>query len=297
MKFGDYLADSRKLVSNVKLDNFERIIICGVGGSAIAGDYLCDFLWGERTVIISREYDIPFLAKKDLCIVISYSGNTEETLSQYKQALKTGCKIICLASGGKLAEMALRDGCTLINLPSGIKPRASFPLMLGCLLNLLELKVPVLEPVDLKFARKLASKIEGNAIFIYSSQHLKSAGYRFRTQLNENSKISANHSFFPELCHNEINIFEYEHYRNAVVIILRSSFESSKMADRINGFISLIKDKISVLEVRIKSKSIIEESLSMTWLLDLISIFLAESLLRKADETILIDELKRLLSK
>ena len=93
----------------------------------------------EKDLAISRkileERVLPKWAKKDtLTIFVSYSGNTEETLSSFKVANQKKCKILCISSGGKLQEMCELRGVTHIKIPSGFQPRAAtmfvlFPLI------------------------------------------------------------------------------------------------------------------------------------------------------------------------
>ena len=55
----------------------------------------------------------------------SYSGNTEETLSAYDEALERGAPRVVATTGGALAERARRDGVPVIPLPGGFQPRAA----------------------------------------------------------------------------------------------------------------------------------------------------------------------------
>ncbi len=91
----------------------DKLVILGMGGSAIGGDLIRSFASPVKKPIIfvNREYDLPaFVDDKTLVIASSYSGNTEETLSAFAQALKTGCKKLVSTTGGKLKEMAESAG-------------------------------------------------------------------------------------------------------------------------------------------------------------------------------------------
>jgi glucose/mannose-6-phosphate isomerase len=81
----------------------DKIVILGMGGSAIGGDLLRTLvsLQSKVAVTVQREYDLPkSVDKNTLVIASSYSGNTEETLSAFKQALKTPCKKFVITTGG-----------------------------------------------------------------------------------------------------------------------------------------------------------------------------------------------------
>ncbi|MEJ2104427.1 MAG: hypothetical protein P8X47_07615 [Ignavibacteriaceae bacterium] len=78
-------------LSDLKREKFSSIVFCGLGGSAISGDLLIDYLSVELSIPFSvvRGYDIPSFANNNTLIIISsYSGNTEETISCFNQAIK-----------------------------------------------------------------------------------------------------------------------------------------------------------------------------------------------------------------
>jgi glucose/mannose-6-phosphate isomerase len=77
-------------------------------------------------VIVVRDYDIPgFVDQDTLFLAVSYSGNTEETLSAYIQARNRNASIICITTGGKLRDLARQDGYTVVEIPFGLVPRAA----------------------------------------------------------------------------------------------------------------------------------------------------------------------------
>jgi len=58
----------------------KNIFVCGMGGSAIGGDLLSEWLSTSTEVPcgVCRSYEVsPVLGKDSLVIVASYSGNTE----------------------------------------------------------------------------------------------------------------------------------------------------------------------------------------------------------------------------
>ena len=87
----------------------ERVVVVGMGGSAIGGDLLADLasLEDAPPIAVSRDYHAPsYVDEGTLVIACSYSGNTEETLSAFGQALSSGAKVVAVTSGGKLAAEA-----------------------------------------------------------------------------------------------------------------------------------------------------------------------------------------------
>ena len=104
------------------------ILVSGLGGSAIGGDFLRVYL-GNRCVLpvlVNRNYTLPrYVGRGTLVFAVSYSGNTEETLSAYDDARTKGATVVAVTSGGKLAEWAKRDGAPLVVIPGELPPRSA----------------------------------------------------------------------------------------------------------------------------------------------------------------------------
>ncbi len=118
-----------------------NIVVAGLGGSAIGGDLLKDWAKTQLKVPIevSREYRLPeYAGKKTLALICSYSGDTEETLSSFLDALERKCMIFCISSGGALIKYAQKHNVPYLQVPGGMPPRAALPYMLVPLLVLLE---------------------------------------------------------------------------------------------------------------------------------------------------------------
>lgn len=95
------------------LRNASDIIIAGMGGSSFGGRVLISAFGEDELLIPVRlctDYKLPAYAdEKTLVVITSYSGNTEEVLSIFKDARSRGCKIVCIAGGGKLSNLII-DG-------------------------------------------------------------------------------------------------------------------------------------------------------------------------------------------
>ena len=123
------------------LSLYKGIAFCGMGGSGIVGSFASKWLEHrgyDKPLVVVKDYTLPkFIDKDFLVICISYSGNTEETLSNFREALGRGIKPICITSGGKLRELAEKEGCEVYEVPGGYQPRFALGFMLSRLLNLL----------------------------------------------------------------------------------------------------------------------------------------------------------------
>ncbi|MCX6006200.1 MAG: bifunctional phosphoglucose/phosphomannose isomerase [Chloroflexi bacterium] len=208
----------------------DKVVILGMGGSAIGGDLLraLTSTLSRPLVIVNREYDLPaWVDSKTLVIAASYSGNTEETLSSFAQALEKPCKKLVISTGGKITSIAAAKGIPVFMIDHASQPRAAIGYSLLPLLTIMqrlgfiegksgdvESMVILLEtlgkrwqedvPVSTNKAKALALKLNGKVAIIYGAGILTDVARRWKTQINENSKAWAFFETFPELNHNAI---------------------------------------------------------------------------------------------
>jgi len=282
-----------------------NILVTGLGGSAIGGDLVRTCLLNELKipVIVNRFYHLPkFVRKKTLVVAVSYSGNTEETLSAYAEAKERKAKIVGLTTGGKLTEYCKADGIPFLQIPGGGSPRASLGYqaigLMGILVKLGLVKDKTAEisesvevlgsvrdemkrsvPADKNPAKKLAMKLQGKIPVIYASQDLTDvAALRWKDQFNENSKAFAFNNVFPELNHNEIVGWEFPAHmlKDMVVVMIRDKKENPQVKKRFEITGNLLKGAASeVLEYHTRGKSIMARLYSIILLGDLTSVYLA----------------------
>jgi glucose/mannose-6-phosphate isomerase len=200
------------------------VLVCGMGGSGITGDFAAAVT--GRPLLVHKGYGLPAWAadRRPLVLAISYSGNTEETLSAVAQARARGLAIVAVTGGGELEQSARKHGEPVVTVPGGLQPRAALGYLLGAALGVLGAAgMPTAGPEALteaaalldslvapsSAARSLAADLaEGMAdriALIYGSTGLVApAAQRWKTQINENAKWPAWWSLLPELDHNEI---------------------------------------------------------------------------------------------
>ncbi len=277
-----------------------QLVICGMGGSAISGDYLRTYL--EKTspipIIVQRNYHIPaFVGKNTLVILISYSGNTEETISCLIAAIKKSAKIVGVGSGGKLEEFFQKFGLPFYHIISGFQPRAAFPLLFFPLLKILDnlnlytLDQNVLDEtlaafkemreefnpkinVERNLAKSIAKSIHNKIPIIWSPFGCLSE--RMKCQLNENSKILAISTELPEFSHNHIVGWENWTKDNPfIVIIFRFSAEHPNVSIRFDITKEIISGKTKIIEINTRRKNFLSQLFSSTYFGDYISMYLA----------------------
>ncbi|HPD33077.1 MAG TPA: bifunctional phosphoglucose/phosphomannose isomerase [Candidatus Kapabacteria bacterium] len=261
------IAQIKQLPKFADSSKINKIFILGMGGSAISGDLANSIIKNifpeiDIPIFIIREYDIPnFLDNCSLVIAISYSGNTEETLSAFEYSRKRTNHLLGIASGGTLENLCKTNNIPFIQIPSGYQPRAALGYLFFNLLNflllnfckictlsrttieeqiiadLLEEKSKVYSQLtDDNPALNTAKKIYGKIPIIYSSSNvLNIVNIRFRGQIQENAKYLAFGNLIPEMNHNEINSWKFpkEFLENFFIIYLLDKSDHPQVQKRI----------------------------------------------------------------
>lgn len=240
------------LAKNIKIDkNFNKIMISGMGGSALPGDilktYQNNLLTKNNTHAIlkiyqNRFYKLPREAYDNcLNIICSHSGNTEETITSFQEALDNNLPCVGISAGGKIEEMCQKNNITHIKLPlpfEHFQPRMATGHFVSVIIQLLinTEKLPNITEDILKSAENListipelerqgedlAKKLVGKTPVIYSSVEFKPLSLIWKIKLNENSKVPAFWNVFPELNHNEFVGFTNPQ-ANYFIIMLRNA--------------------------------------------------------------------------
>lgn len=289
LDFPKQCREALSLVQGIKVQkNFNKIIVCGMGGSAIGGDLLKTYMSNMKVpVFVVKDYSIPAIVDdQTLVFAISYSGNTEETLSALTQAKNRGAKVVGITTGGELADMA----DILIKVPGGLQPRSAlgylFLPMIGMLYNsgIIDIKneelnemINILKDVEYfdNKGRDLAKKIKEKTSIIYSSVRLEPCAYRFKCELNENSKHPAYNNVFPELCHNELVGFAGMERSKFIVLMIRDNGDHERNIKRMDICKELFEDRVDVEEIKTMGDSLLAKMFSVIYLGDWTSYHLA----------------------
>jgi len=295
------------------IGRISNVVIAGMGGSAIGGDVVRSLLLdnSEIPIFVNRDYHVPsFVGKDTLFIAVSYSGNTEETISSAIQAMERKAKLLTISSGGKLEKLAKEMGFPSIRIPGGRPPRCSIgylllPTMLilskigigsaisredilSAISHLEELskKIGPESPYEANISKQLANRMFGKIPLIYASQRMEAVAIRWRTQINENGKMIAIHHVFPEMNHNEIVGWEEigSFGKLIHVVLIRDEEDGERISARMDVTLSLIREKSGgVDEVRTEGKGRFSRMLHAIYIGDFTSFYLA--VLRRVDPT------------
>jgi glucose/mannose-6-phosphate isomerase len=208
------------------------VVVCGMGGSGIAGDVLAAVAGtgAPLPILVHRGYGLPgWVGAADLVIAVSCSGRTEETLSALEEAVRRGCSLLVVgAEGSPLTALGERGRAVVVPVRQGRQPRASVwalstPLLLaGDALGLLDASPQVVERVAAVLedvaarcridgeelvnpAKQLGMHLRGAVPVVWGTSPLAGvAAYRFACQLNENAKTPATWGVLPEANHNQV---------------------------------------------------------------------------------------------
>ena len=130
-----------KIQNAEKLGKYSKFIICGMGGSHLAGGII-KAAKPELDITIHSDYGLPAWPKERfqgaLVIASSYSGNTEETISAFEAALKARMPVAVISVGGKLLDLALDNHTSFVQMPdTGIEPRSALGFSMRSMLALM----------------------------------------------------------------------------------------------------------------------------------------------------------------
>jgi len=298
LNFPQQFARGIERAKNITISgSFDNIVICGVGGSALPGNLLLDVADISIPVFIHRDYGLPEVAnEKSLIFCISFSGNTQETLSAYQKAVSKGYKPIAICAGGKLEQLAKQNNLPVVVAPNDcLQPRFGTGYLISALIRTLDncgitnklsqeilkiannLKPETLEAQGKILGEKLIDKIP----VVYSSNQYKSVARIWKIKFNENSKIMAFWNFFPELNHNEMvglstNDKKQITNNNFYFIILKDENDNPKILKRMEITENLIKESgVDVEIIEMQGQTKIEKIFNSLLLGDWASYYLA----------------------
>ena len=242
---------------------YRRIISCGMGGSAIAGEILSMIL---PDVVVHWDYDLPKNATvEDLVVCTSWSGSTEETISSYKAARALGAHTLVITAGGKLADMAAADGSPLIPLPhANAVPRTNAAVMTGALFAALGIadRLPAkLDLVALEVqGKELAATIGDRMLVVYTSYPWRKLTGFWKMAYSETAKRQVMVNWFPSGAHNEVVGWEGP-YRHAVsFLIVRETVESPGYQKNFDALLAILGAKgYTVSTVALSGNTVLEQ--------------------------------------
>lgn len=288
---------------NTQFKNVYNIVYIGMGGSALAAEFVN--VWpkvGEPFTVV-HDYDIPDYVDGDtLVIASSYSGNTEETLNALAQAEAKGAQIAVIASGGKLQAFAEEKGYLFALIPKAEQPRYAVFYNLKALLDILAL-AGVLQhesyekelretaeflrgkvgawaadvPTSRNQAKQLAQELIGKSVVVYSGPKMHPAAWKWKISVNENAKHVAWIGQLPEFNHNEfLGWSKQPTDKPYAVIDLRSNLEHERTQKRFKVTAKMLSGmRPEPHVVQAEGDSLLEQLLWLVAYGDFVTLYLA----------------------
>jgi len=313
-KFAEMIEKASVLGTDIQISGeVEKIFVAGMGGSGIAADLLNAYMHeigSKIPVFIVKDYLFPeYINSRSLVFIVSYSGDTEETISAYRNAMRKGAKIVAITSGGKLRKMCADERQDLVRIPEGMQARAAMPYLFFPMLNILKNSGLIKDEIAYteiisavrrigmrEKAEELAEKLANRIPLIFTSERFRAVALRWKTQFNENTKIHAFCDVLPELDHNELMAFSHADDRFFVIFITDEN-DNRRLRQRVEITKELMIKKSPIMEIVLKGPYYLAKIFSAIYTGDLTSYLLAEKYGIDATEVKLIGELKEKLKK
>jgi glucose/mannose-6-phosphate isomerase len=308
----EQLAHAHEVASEVHADAFpdgdvvRNVVVLGMGGSGIAGDVVSAAFNDELPVPITvlKQIRTPaFVGPETLAIAVSYSGETEETVSMASSAVEQGAQLVAISSGGRLAEVARDAGGLHLACPTGLMPRAAIGALVAPVLvtlfrtglapgahaNLVVAQTQLARRRDrcvstvtgaANPARELGRHLGRTIPIVYGGGALGGvAAYRWKCDVNENAKAPAFWNQYPELDHNEISGWGQhgDVTRQLFSLVeLRHGFEHKRLQLRFDATREIIEECVhQVLEVEAEGEGRLAQLLDLMYIGDWTSCYLA----------------------
>ena len=288
-----------------QIEDFSNVIIAGMGGSAIGADLIAAYAAPlcEIPIIVLRGYHLPLWAQSNKTLVVcsSHSGNTEETLSVFQEAISNKCTVMSISTGGQLLRSSSEKNLVGWKFDHLGQPRSAVGFSFGMLLNLfsrLKLlndqnailestvsemreyikKIDASVPVSQNLAKRIAGQAINRFLVILGAEHLEPIARRWKTQINELAKCWAQFEFLPEADHNTLAglVFPEANLQNTYALFLNSENYHPRNQKRLDlTFSEFLMAGMSTDKVIISEKSTVSEIWKMLLLGDFVAYYLA----------------------
>lgn len=277
-----------------------QVLICGMGGSAISGDLARNLFFGssEVPIAVSRHCSLPAsIGREDLVILLSYSGNTAETLGCLTDAIARGVPCALVTSGGQFKALAEAHALPTVPVEPGWMPRAALGELYFALLGLLsqlpgcdvsptqaiaqlrrERATYLLEVAESENpAKRIAGQLSGKTPVLFGVHPTTEAvAMRWKAQLNENAKVTCLFGVYPELTHNEIVNVAHRPHPGHVMVLLRDPQDPPLLTRQLEFARDIMRPSLdSVIELVAQGEDALSRQMSLSYLGDWVSVYLA----------------------
>lgn len=255
--------ESARIIFPENYSGIENLVVCGMGASGLPGHIVTSVFQTKIPVALVNDYRLPVWAgPKTLVFLSSYSGNTEEIISCFKEAQDRRCLITGATTGGELGEFLTTEdapfykyepkhnpsGQPRMGLGYGIFGQISILYKLGILDDTEGLEHDVVGSVEAlkssqsaldEASQNLAKQLRSSVVLVLAAEHLIGNAHTFANQLNETSKNLAAWFSLPEANHHLL-----EGLKNPKVPVLAVFFDSSAYSAPIKKRLEITQDVV-----------------------------------------------------
>ena len=298
-------------------EKFDKFIVVGMGGSNLATGLVK--IWKpELNIIVHKDYSLPSIPEeelgKNLVILSSYSGNTEEVIDAFHRARDKGLARVAISTGGELLNLAKQERISYIQIPdTGIQPRLALGFSFKALLKIMGDEEDLKEVNRLSESfdpntheaagRSLAEKLRESIPVIYSSNRNGALAYAWKIPFNETGKIPCFYNVLPELNHNEMTGFDVIKSTNSLsekfhFIFLKDKSDNSRITKRMEVLEKLYRDRgFNVETVELEGKSVLHKIFSSVVLANWTAYYTALQYNVESEQVPMVEEFKGLIQK
>ncbi|MFT4312861.1 MAG: SIS domain-containing protein [Candidatus Woesearchaeota archaeon] len=291
----------------------DKIVFVGMGGSGFIGDFcqaLCQDLTDIPIIVLKDSHAHSYITENSLVFILSYSGNTQETIEVYRRVMQRKAVVFSFSSGGKIEQLSHMYDNTYIKIPSGLQPRQSIGYFLPSILSILSTytEIPSFE-ADLhvtiqsvkknifqEYAKDLYEKIQDTTPIMYGARTFAPLAYVWKTQLQETAKQPAFSHVMPECFHNELMMLDSQTAKEQFsYLILHDSGQNDKtLTKKISSFYSLLKEKKCVCqEIKIRGENSLSRMISAYYLGEWFALICAQKRLQNPLSVKTIEDFKQ----
>lgn len=314
--FPDQLKFEPAIENRESLLAAKKFIVCGMGGSHLSADLLK--VWKPSfNLIIHHDYGLPEISDSlndYLIIISSYSGNTEEAIDGFKEAVAKGLNVACISTGGELLRLALKHKKPYIKIPdTGIEPRSALGFSVISMLKMMQEERAISQikkTADLLDTNKaeeegkiLAKKLKNFIPIIYTSTKNEPVAYNWKIRFNETGKIPSFYNTLPELNHNEMVGFDGEKKTEKLLkkfcfIFIEDSTDHHRIILRAEILKEMLEKKGFPIEtLKLEGGDIWERIFFSLLIADWTAFYIAKEYGLKAKETEIINRFKDVMKK
>jgi len=274
----------------------KRYVVVGMGGSHLAAD-LIKMALPDLDIVVHSDYSLSKVSSDTLIVAFSHSGNTEETIAGFNEAIKNNWPVVAVSVDGQLLELAKKHNVRYVQLPDlKLQPRFAVKYHLEALLKILgqEITLPTSLVDQEERGRELAQKLKDKIPIIYSSTKNWALANNWKVRINETSKAPSFCNVFPELNHNEMVAFNQA--SNFYFIFLRDVNDHPRVLKRMEVTKKVLEERgfgVTVLELG--GGSIWEKILNNINLADATTRALAQLYNVDPEQVPLVEEFKKMI--